>query len=108
MEGKRRWLPAPRVEFLSNSPKVTASIGFRASRYVQPKSSTCSTTNPDKAAAFSGVGREKVRSQFRFPRLARDELKLITDLISSGGGLRDQWIMVHGTRVAHRTMRVFV
>ena len=41
--------------------------------------------NPDEAAAFGRAGREKVRSQFLLPRLVRDELKLITDLISSGG-----------------------
>jgi len=41
--------------------------------------------NPDEAAAFGRAGREKVRSQFLLPRLVRDELRLITDVISGGG-----------------------
>ena len=40
--------------------------------------------NPDEAAAFGRAGRERVRSQFLLPRLVRDQLKLIADVLAEG------------------------
>jgi trehalose synthase len=38
--------------------------------------------NSEKGKAFGKAGQEKVRDQFLLPRLIRDELKLITELLS--------------------------
>lgn len=37
--------------------------------------------NPAEAAAFGRAGREQVRRNFLLPRLVRDELKLMADLV---------------------------
>ena len=37
--------------------------------------------NPEIAAEFGRVGQEKVRSEFLLPRLVRDELRLIHEIL---------------------------
>jgi trehalose synthase len=42
--------------------------------------------NPQVAADFGRVGREKIRKEFLLPRLVRDELRLIRDVLHGGPG----------------------
>jgi len=38
-------------------------------------------THPDEAEKFGRAGKERIRSEFLVPRLIRDELRLIRDVI---------------------------
>jgi trehalose synthase len=44
--------------------------------------------HPEEAARFGVAGKEKVRQEFLLPRLIRDELRLIQNLIESKVGMR--------------------